>query len=205
MPPSAGQPWYPQPVADGDAFPSREDLNTAASGLEVVARRAARRIRLLRGRAGRREARAQLQESWQVMERLRAGEPGAAASRVALARSLALERALAPAAGQDPLAAVAPETLGRAWWTTPLEVALSTPPEVLRLRWPIQVDLHRFERIGDAGWAAYEKGMWLDRIAEALEARARQAAGLEPRPAREREPIVDVDTMELARSRRRQR
>ena len=185
-------------MADGDAFPDREELEGAAARLEVLGRRAARSLRRWEDRDRRREARALLRASYGPVQDLRASPAGSRPARQALRRAHDLELALARALGEEPLAAFTVEPVT----ARPLRLAVeaSAPRDPLRLPWPLRYDLDRIYRVGVAARAAWDLATRFDAITDELEARAHRAADVLPEPDRPREPLVDMDEMELARS-----
>jgi len=187
-------------VASGDAFPHADDLVEAAARLERLGRAAARRLRLVEDRDLRRQVRGQLGRAYRCGQALRAAEPSSADARLALKNALDLERGMAAAMGDDPLPEIATERLGLDRPELQPLIERLEPPDPVRLPWPLIYDLDGIYRIGGIGRAAYRIATRLDEMAEALELRAREAAALLPEQERPREPVVDMDEMELAKA-----
>ena len=190
-------------MADGDAFPAREELEDAAARLEALGRRVARGLRRWDDRDRRREARTLLRASYGPSQDLRGAAPGSTEARLALRRALDVERALARALGEDPLADVDVGSLLVTARPVRLAVEVLAPKSPVRLPWPLRYDLDRIYRIGASGRGAWDLATRFDEITDELEARAHRAADLLPEGDRPREPVVDMDDMELARSGRR--
>ena len=193
-------------MADGGAFPGPEELEAAAAELESAAVLLAQSVPRFKERDDRRRARRILSTSYDLAQALRASEPGSVEARRALRAALdlcrELRKASATASGTpDPGVEGAEDLLPK----RRLKLAAENlePPRTVRIPWPIRYDLERFERLADAAWDSFTKATRRNEEAAALEARSLAAAEMTAGATeREREPVVDMGTMELARARK---